>query len=58
MYAFLVQRGIACEPPVVRPYGMKQLYVHDPDGYCLCFQWTADEQGGQVERPTTWNEEA
>jgi len=25
--------------PKVAPYGMKQLYVRDPDGYNLCFQW-------------------
>jgi len=22
-------------------FGMKQLYVNDPDGYSLCFQWPA-----------------
>jgi hypothetical protein len=27
--------------PVVQRYGMKQLYVRDPDGYSLCFQWKA-----------------
>jgi glyoxylase I family protein len=27
--------------PKVAPYGMKQLYVRDPDGYGLCFQWPA-----------------
>jgi hypothetical protein len=21
---------------------MKQLYLHDPDGYALCFQWSAE----------------
>jgi catechol 2,3-dioxygenase-like lactoylglutathione lyase family enzyme len=30
------------EPPITR-YGMKQLYVRDPDGFNLCFQWRADE---------------
>jgi len=25
-------------PPAIAPYGMKQLYLHDPDGYSLCFQ--------------------
>ena len=25
--------------PKVAPYGMKQLYLTDPDGYLLCFQW-------------------
>ena len=23
---------------------MKQLYLHDPDGYNLCFQWPAEKQ--------------
>jgi glyoxylase I family protein len=43
MYEFLTQRGIASEPPVVTPYGMKQLFLKDPDGYCICFQCTAAE---------------
>ena len=33
--------GIDVTPPRVAPYGMKQLYVSDPDGYLLCFQWQA-----------------
>jgi len=43
-YADLVAKGIAVEPPQVAPYGMKQLYVTDPDGYILCFQWPASEE--------------
>ena len=31
--------GVRVERPTVAPYGMKQLYVIDPDGYVLCFQW-------------------
>ncbi|MDC8014017.1 VOC family protein [Tahibacter soli] len=38
-YAFLRERGVDARPPTVAPYGMKQLYVTDPDGYALCFQW-------------------
>ena len=38
-YAFLRARGVAAKEPKVAPYGMKQLYVSDPDGYSLCFQW-------------------
>ena len=34
-------KGINLEPPKVAHYGMKQLYVKDPDGYNLCFQWPA-----------------
>jgi len=25
-------------PPADAPYGMRQLYLSDPDGYALCFQ--------------------
>jgi glyoxylase I family protein len=38
-YEHLKSRGIPVEAPSIAPYGMKQLYVHDPDGYQLCFQW-------------------
>ena len=41
VYAHLRAKGIAVEAPKVAHYGMKQLYVHDPDGYNLCFQWPA-----------------
>jgi glyoxylase I family protein len=40
-YAHLVADAVKAEPPKVAPYGMKQLYVTDPDGYILCFQWPA-----------------
>ena len=38
-YAHLRAQGVAAQAPHVAPYGMKQLYVKDPDGYELCFQW-------------------
>lgn len=38
-YAYLRSRGLEPDPPTVAPYGMKQLYLTDPDGYALCFQW-------------------
>jgi glyoxylase I family protein len=38
-YAYLRARGVAANEPKVAPYGMKQLYLSDPDGYSLCFQW-------------------
>ena len=41
VYRYLRERGIAVNAPKVAPYGMKQLYVSDPDGYLLCFQWAA-----------------
>lgn len=40
-YEHLAAHGIDVEPPKVAPYGMKQLYVADPDNYLLCFQWPA-----------------
>jgi uncharacterized glyoxalase superfamily protein PhnB len=40
-YAHLRDRGIAVSEPKVASYGMKQLYISDPDGYLLCFQWSA-----------------
>ena len=38
-YEHLRARGIDVKPPKLAKYGMKQLYVRDPDGYSLCFQW-------------------
>ena len=40
-YEHLKANGIDAKPPKVAPYGMKQLYVRDPDNYNLCFQWPA-----------------
>jgi len=41
-YRYLVDQGVKLKEPKVAPYGMKQLYVDDPDGYALCFQWKAE----------------
>lgn len=38
----LRRNGINTKEPRVAPYGMKQLYLNDPDGYVLCFQWKAE----------------
>jgi glyoxylase I family protein len=43
-YEYLVSKGIDVKPPKVAPYGMKQLYLKDPDGFDICFQWSAKEQ--------------
>jgi glyoxylase I family protein len=43
VYADLRQKGLNLKSPKVAPYGMKQLYLTDPDGYNLCFQWRADK---------------
>ncbi len=41
MYTYLRAKGVDAEPPSVAHYGMKQLYLRDPDGFGLCFQWPA-----------------
>ncbi len=43
-YQHLRAHGFNAKEPKVAPYGMKQLYVRDPDGYALCFQWPATQQ--------------
>lgn len=40
-YAEFRSKGVTVNPPTVAPYGMKQLYFHDPDGFGICFQWPA-----------------
>jgi catechol 2,3-dioxygenase-like lactoylglutathione lyase family enzyme len=40
-YATLKAAGLDLAPPRVAPYGMKQLWLTDPDGYQLCFQQEA-----------------
>lgn len=41
----LNQRRIPHIPPTTQAYGMRQVYVRDPDGYTLCFQHPAEHQG-------------
>jgi GrpB-like predicted nucleotidyltransferase (UPF0157 family)/catechol 2,3-dioxygenase-like lactoylglutathione lyase family enzyme len=41
-YRHLQAQGIDVEEPEIAPWGAKQLYVRDPDGYQLCFQWRAE----------------
>ena len=43
-YEEFTKRGVKLKPPKVAQYGMKQLYVNDPDGYVLCFQWPANDE--------------
>ena len=40
-YKYLRGKGIDVKEPKIAPYGMKQLYLKDPDGFGICFQWTA-----------------
>ena len=37
-YLHLQTIGIDAKPPKVAPYGMKQVYLKDPDGYVICLQ--------------------
>ena len=41
-HGFLRAQGLDVSEPVITHYGMKKLYLMDPDGYNLCFQWQAD----------------
>jgi glyoxylase I family protein len=38
-YRHLLARGVTMDEPRVSEYGMKQLWLTDPDGFRLCFQW-------------------
>ena len=40
-YETLKDTGLTPRPPVITHYGMKQLWVSDPDGYGICLQWLA-----------------
>jgi uncharacterized glyoxalase superfamily protein PhnB len=42
-YLHLRAHGLPVKEPKIAPYGMKQLYVTDPDGYGICFQWPATQ---------------
>ncbi|HWM91611.1 MAG TPA: VOC family protein [Thermoanaerobaculia bacterium] len=46
VYAHLRAHGIDAQEPKVAPYGMKQVWLKDPDGYVICFQWPA--QGEKI----------
>lgn len=39
VYRYLQQHGVRADPPKNAPYGMRQLYLLDPDGFNICFQW-------------------
>ncbi len=50
VYERFRKSGAPVNPPVTAPYGMRQVYLHDPDRYSLCFQWP-DENGREISRP-------
>jgi len=41
-HAEFTARGLSLEPPSVAHYGMKQLFVPEPDGYDICFESPTD----------------
>ena len=43
-YEHLRSKGLHVEEPRVASYGTRQLWVIDPDGYTVCFQWPAEAQ--------------
>lgn len=42
VYRHLLEHSVDVKEPKIAPYGIKQLYIKDPDGYMLCFQWPAE----------------
>lgn len=44
-YAHLRERNVAASAPTIADYGMKQLYLKDPDGYEICLQHPVRESG-------------
>jgi catechol 2,3-dioxygenase-like lactoylglutathione lyase family enzyme len=42
-YRHLQAHGVEAEEPQIAPWGSKQCYLRDPDGYTLCFQWPVKE---------------
>jgi catechol 2,3-dioxygenase-like lactoylglutathione lyase family enzyme len=38
VYAHLQAKGWKAKPPNDAPYGMRQVYTRDPDGFNVCFQ--------------------
>lgn len=38
VYAELTAKGLSLEPPRTSPHGPRELHLHDPDGYGLCFR--------------------
>jgi catechol 2,3-dioxygenase-like lactoylglutathione lyase family enzyme len=43
-YEHLRAHEVKARPPKVAPYGMRQLYFKDPDGYNLCFQFPVSDE--------------
>jgi catechol 2,3-dioxygenase-like lactoylglutathione lyase family enzyme len=43
-FRHLRDKGLDINEPKVAWYGMKQLYLKDPDGFGICFQWRASAE--------------
>ena len=41
VYEELSAKGVKAQEPATSGYGMRQVYLQDPDAYALCFQWPA-----------------
>ena len=41
-YRHLLAHGADVKEPEIAPWRSKQLYLRDPDGYTLCFQWPVE----------------
>ncbi len=56
LYAELVERGLALDPPTTAYYGMRQVFVPDPDGHSVCFESpTEDWSEGVPPRTSSGN---
>lgn len=42
-YAHLRGHGVDAREPMIAPYGMRQVWLRDPDGYVICLQWPVAE---------------
>lgn len=42
-YEYLAGKGVDAESPKIAPYGMRQLYLKDPDNYAICLQWPTEK---------------
>ena len=56
LYAELSSRGILLDPVTVAEYGMKQLFVPEPDGYSVCFESPRIQRPNNRRHPTTAEE--
>lgn len=46
LHAELQARGLSLKPPTPASYGMKQLFVPEPDGCSICFECPTDDWAG------------